>query len=266
MTSCSLLILSTDKYRDLWSNCTLLYQRYWPDCPYPRYLASDTLPPAYPGFKSLGAGQKGLPWSDLLMNILEQIDSEYILLMLDDFYLTGRVDTPLVESLFTKLIQLNGGYLRIVPHKRWMVKIPGQTSIGEHRRGLPYRCSLQGAFWKKRILQGLLVPGETPWEFELYGGLRSDALKEPFLASYGRPIPYIDVLERGKWLPRGIRLCKREGLSVDLTIRPEVSLRDKMRRIWSNVIGLPIQMIPNSLRKKIRKYRHREYNLQNDFR
>lgn len=263
MNSCSLLVLSCNKYRDLWGSCTALHRKYWPDCPYPRYLASDTLPPEYTGFKSLSAGQTKLPWSDFLVNILEQIEGDYLLLMLDDFFLTGRVDTAYVENLFAKLVLLEGGYLGLVPQKQWMIGVPGHLDIGEHQRGLPYRTSLQGAFWKKGTLEALLVPGESPWQFELYGGLRSDALKEPFFASYNHPIPYIDVLERGKWLPRGVRLCKKEGLPIDLSIRPEISLQDKFRRIRSRVLGWPLRMIPNRMRRNIREYRHREYYLQN---
>jgi len=260
---CSLLLLSCDKYRDLWNNCTVLYRKYWPDCPYQAFLASDTKPPEYDGFRPVGAEQTDLSWSDMTRKILDQIDTDYILLMLDDFFLTGPVDTKHVEFLFSRLVALNGGYLRLVPHSRWMEKVPVHPEIGEHQKGLPYRTSLQAAFWKRSTFMSLLVPGESPWQFELYGGLRSDKMKDPFFAAYSRPIPYIDVLERGKWLPRGIKLCRNEGFTIDLSFRPVISSRDKIRRIWSNVIGSLIQRIPNGLRRKIRRYKHREYYLRN---
>jgi hypothetical protein len=43
--ACVVLVLSCDHYRDLWPAVTMLFNRYWPDCPWPKYLASDTAPP-----------------------------------------------------------------------------------------------------------------------------------------------------------------------------------------------------------------------------
>lgn len=258
-TSCSLLILSTDRYADLWPLCTTLHRKYWPDCPWPRFIGSDTVPGSINGFISLGTGQKGLPWADSLQRILAQIDTQTILLMLDDFFLTGLVNTDRIVSLLDVMERHNAAYLRLVPHKRFMCSISTEKYIGEHQRGLPYRASLQAAFWNTRVLKELLVPSENPWQFELYAGLRSDLRKEPFLATYDQPLPYIDVLERGKWLPRGLRLCHKEGLRVDLGVRSRTTYRDMLRRIRTQILSWPLELMPINLRRKVRYHKNQSY-------
>ena len=38
----AILMLSCDKYSDLWDDFFNLKERFWPDCPYHCYLATDT--------------------------------------------------------------------------------------------------------------------------------------------------------------------------------------------------------------------------------
>ena len=41
---CALVISSCDKYQDLWNPSLALHRRFWPDCPYPTFLMSETVP------------------------------------------------------------------------------------------------------------------------------------------------------------------------------------------------------------------------------
>jgi hypothetical protein len=259
MKSCSIVILSTDAYSDLWPACCALHRKYWSDCPWPRFLASDTKPTDFEGFGTVGVGQTGLSWSECARRILSQIESDTVLLMLDDFFLTGAVNTQRVTDLYQRMKHHRAAYLRLVPHKQYMRRLSGEQSLGEHINGLPYRSSLQAAFWDTAVLRKLLVGEENPWQFELFGGLRSDFRSEPFLSCYDLPIPYTDVLERGKWLPRGVALCQHEGLTIDFEKRSCITLADKKRRLLTRYLNWPIEMLPHGVRRLIRYYIHRKY-------
>ena len=88
INSCSLLVLSTDSYSDLWDSCTKLHNKYWKDCPWPKYLCSDSEHPPLNGFIPLwGKFNQGSSWSDLTISLLEQITTEYVYVMLDDFFI-----------------------------------------------------------------------------------------------------------------------------------------------------------------------------------
>jgi hypothetical protein len=252
---CVVLILSCDKYQDLWSAVTTLFNRHWPDCPWPKYLASDLVPPCYEGFTPLGAGTTGLDWSSLLQRVLAQLPAEHVLLFLDDFFLTASVDTGAVLEIWNEMQRMHAGHVRIRPHPRLQRALKESLLLGEHFPGLPYRTSLQAGFWRRDLLESLLRAGESPWQFEVYGSARSEATAERFLAAWQNPVPYVDVLERGKWLPRGVRICRRHGLTINLTDRPMISLRDQIRRALTAVSAFMIECLPQSLRRYLRRLR-----------
>jgi hypothetical protein len=251
MSSCSALILSCDRYQDLWRPCLEIHERYWPDCPYPIYLCSDSVPGGRGRVQSLLAGP-GLSWSDSLRSLLRQVDTPYVLLLLEDFFLTRRVQTDRVERALEALDRLGGGNMRLLPRPPPGLAVSGFPGIGEYERGAPYRTSLQAAFWRKTTLEELLVAGESPWQFEGIGSRRSESHPDAFYCTTEARIDYIDVLERGKWLPRGLNLCAREGIAIDHT-RPAIGVRDQVRRARMHVVAFAFDLFPWQFRRRVRE-------------
>ena len=213
-SDCALVILSWDGYRDLWEPCLTLYRRYWPDCPYPMFLVTESGTVTDPRVKTLPVG-RGLAWSDGTRVAMTAVAHPFVLVMLDDFLLSGPVASERVEARRLELVQRHGAYLRLVPLPRPTARVPGCPEIGEHERGVPFRASLQAAFWRRSTFLTLLAPGESPWEFERNASARSASLDAPFYTTRRAALPYVDALTRGQWSPRGRRLCHREGLPVD---------------------------------------------------
>jgi hypothetical protein len=232
-SDCALVILSWDGYRDLWEPCLTLYRRYWPDCPYPMFLVTGSGTVADPRVRTLPVG-RGLAWSDGARVAITAVEHTYVLLMLDDFLLSGPVASEVVEARRLELDQRHGAYLRLVPLPRPTARVPGCPEIGEHEPGVPFRASLQAAFWRRSILLTLLAPGESPWEFEENASARSASIGAPFYTTRRAALPYVDALTHGQWLPRGRRLCRREGLPVDPG-RPSLPLRRRLARAAGHV-------------------------------
>lgn len=253
---CALVILSNDNYKDIWENCLHLHDQYWEDCPFDRILISDTLIYSCNRLRSITADKLNLSWTEMTRYTVEKIDKKYILLMLDDFFITEPVNTDAVIMLFKTFIKMNAAYLRLIPHLRWASCIDNSDLVCEHKKGLPYRTSLQAAFWKKEIFLELLSGRESPWQFELYGSMRSDKLNDLFLMSYIKPINYIDVLYRGKWLKRGLRLCKNENLKINLIARPKISFTERTKRFLAGMLSIIKDFIPNCIRRVIRNWRY----------
>lgn len=183
---------------------------------------------------------------------------DYVLMFLDDFFLTGPVDTDQVSLLFGEMQRLGAPCLRLVPHPDLQRRRKDSELVDEHVRGLPYRTSTQASFWRRDRLMELLVPTESIWDFESTGSPRSEMWPEPFLAARNAPVPYIDVLSRGKWMPRGLALCRREGVDVDLAMRPGFTFGEHMRwtfRAWFSR-GVT-RRLPSGLRLLIRRWRPR---------
>lgn len=250
-TSCALVILSCDRYRDLWEPCLALYRRYWPDCPYPMFLVSETVGIEDERVRSLRAGA-GLAWSDVVRVALGALDHEHVLLVLEDFLLTGPVPTVAVEAMRAELEVRRGAYMRLGPFPGPTGSMPGVRNFGEHLPGAPFRVSLQAAFWRRGVLLDLLEPGESPSDFEKHGSVRSVRIGAPFFAARRRVLPYLEVIKRGKWSPEGIALCRREGLPVDLTTRPRVGLRHQLRRLSWRLRLVATGPVSWRFRRKIR--------------
>jgi hypothetical protein len=232
-SECALVILSWDGYRDMWEPCLTLYRRYWPDCPYPMFLVTESATVADPRVKTLPVGP-GLAWSDGARIAMTALEHTYVLLMLDDFLLSGPVASDVVEARRRDLDRRQGAYLRLVPLPRPTARVPDCPEIGEHERGVPFRASLQAAFWRRSAFLTLLAPRESCWEFEERASVRSASLDAPFYTTRRPALRYVDALARGRWSPRGRRLCRREGLSVDPT-RPSVPLRRRLARVTRRV-------------------------------
>jgi hypothetical protein len=220
---CALVIFSCDGYRDLWGPSLALHRRYWPDCPYPTFLVSETVPVEDHRVRPILVGA-GLTWSEVARDALLALPHRDVLVMVEDFLLTGPVSSAAVEARRRSLHALGGVYLRLVPLPRPNRRVAGHPGIGEHERGSSFRASLQAAFWDRLTLLDLLRPDESAWEFEIKASVRSAAIAAAFYATWGFTLRYINAVVRGRWTPAGRRVCRREGLTID-PARPDVSLR-----------------------------------------
>ena len=237
----ALLVVSCDRYRDLWVPFFTLLFRYWPDCPYPVFLGSndETYPDRRVVPLAVGAD---VDWSTNLKRMLERIPLEGILLLQEDFLIDRRVDTERTRGLIGYAAAKGAACLRLMP-------IPGPDNpcadhpeIGEIRKGAEYRVSLQAAWWRKENLAAVLAAGESPWQFEVQGSRRSDTLAAPFLSlREGVDFPldyYTTAVFRGYWEPGAVALCRREHIPVDLRARPVMPFGMRMGTLTPPV-GLP---------------------------
>lgn len=84
-TDISVLVVSCDKYSDLWGPFFTLFWRYWtvPSCKV--YLGSNYLIYNDPRVETIAIGEDK-NWSHGLIEIVSKIDTPYIILMLEDFF------------------------------------------------------------------------------------------------------------------------------------------------------------------------------------
>ena len=97
---CSILVTSCDAYRDIERPFVTLFRKYWPDCPFELVLVTETANGAAstadsdtPQFDRIHATGKGKNWCQMLAEALAQIETPYVLLLMNDYLLTSPVDT-----------------------------------------------------------------------------------------------------------------------------------------------------------------------------
>lgn len=218
----SLLILSCDKFHDTWDIVNHSFQKYWPDCPYKKYLLTNYKTPSYDRVEVVSVGED-ISWSANLIELLKAIDTEYVFLWLDDAFLSAPVKTDKIGQDFQWAIDTNVDCLKLkTSFFHWFnlssyKKIPPQTA---------YRTSIFASLWKVKTLIQLLDETENAWQFETHGSSRSDAFVAFYEVKRTR-FKYVHAIEKGYWWPAGIAYAYRENIAIDPYIRgviPNASL------------------------------------------
>jgi hypothetical protein len=215
-----LLVASCDKYADLWPSFFALFRQRWPDCPFPVFLGSNELSQTFPGVTCIPIGPDA-SWSTSLAKMLDKVTESnpgvtYLLLFLEDFFLTTPVDTSRVLEMVRLARARELGCLRLaaglplaLPPSR---AIPELQGVGEIASGDPYRVTLQLAIWRIETLRRLLSPGLSAWEFEMIGTHLSEQLDDAFWAVTRPAVHYAQVIEKGKWKREGLDILRGAGL------------------------------------------------------
>ena len=229
LAKATVLVSSCDAYADIWRPHFELFFRYWPDCPWRVCLVTNQMRCEDPRVVSLPVGpSRG--WANDTGVALEAVDTDYILYTHEDFLLDRRVRTDRVLELLEYLHASGAGYVRLYPCPGPDDDEPDAPSLGRIRPGSMYRVSLQVALWRVSTLRALLKPGEDAWEMEVKGSRRSDERAEAFLSVRRREGPdpmgespysyFCTGVEKGLWLPGAVEFCRREGVAIDLSVRP----------------------------------------------
>lgn len=211
----AVLVISCDKYSDLWEPFFNLFFRFWPDCPFNVYLLSNKHKIELPKVKNLLVGDD-ISWADNLTKAVRQLNEDYIFLLLDDFFLYDYVETDKIIKVFRWIIQSEANYVRMNPSQ--MPDKPHNELIGVVSKGTIYRTSTIMPVWKKEILLSLLKSGETAWDFEIFGSLRSDSY-DGFYSTWEDCFPVVNGVIKGKWQKGVVNKLKLLDVKIDLDKR-----------------------------------------------
>lgn len=101
LASISVLVASCSAYSDLWPPFFTLFFRYWDDCPYPIYLLTETGSYEHERVHPIVTGGDGSArtWSTRLRHGLSQLDTDFVILMQEDYLLDRRVETTRIQSI-----------------------------------------------------------------------------------------------------------------------------------------------------------------------
>lgn len=243
----TIIVCSCDKYDDLWYPYFEIFKNQWKDCQYPIVLNTESKSYSHNGLeiKCLQLYKEGIEiaWSDRMIATLQNIDSEFVLVTLDDHFLISTVD---VEG-FNNALRIIKDNKRISQfsfiervHENEKTKRIG--NFAKIRMNKYFRINLDTAIWRKERLLKCLKPGENAWEFELNGTER--ALWD-FSEYYGYIVkakPILDVsfhlrrgygLIRGKWVWKNPELFKLFGIDFNFTKRGYMNYDECIRYVES---------------------------------
>ncbi len=227
---CSLLLSSCDKYKDAWLPFFTLLDIMWTNRNMPVFMSTESADFSYTNInikclhpESL-TDKKGRPisWSNRLKQAIEKIDSEYILLMLEDFFLQAPVRNDVVEDCIKWMNE---------DKKIGHIDFYNEPFIDRIERGefspvdpsYDYALNTLPGLWRKEFLLSI-IRDEDPWDFEFYGTGRwrrtdikiyTHRKEFPKVFDFGLNPALGYGIFRGKWLKKNQELFEQYGIDVN---------------------------------------------------
>ena len=245
----AVLVVSCDKYSDLWEPFFTFLTRYWPDCTYPVFLLANFGDWSRDGVSTVRIGQD-VSWSDSLRLAVQSLGVPYVLTIQEDFLLEAPVSTQALARAVCELHKRGGAYLRLVPTAApwWRRAGRPRPIVVSIRAHTPYRISNQASVWSSAALLGLLRPGESPWQMEVEGSERSSEDMGAYFSSTTPLLRYHPhgAVIRGKWSRRAAQRCREAG--VWRPRRPVQSVVETWRQAAvDTVFTIVMALAPNLL-------------------
>ena len=217
----TVLVASCDAYRDVEMPFVRLFRKYWSDCPFELVLVSETerrqMLDAF-SFDRVVATGFGKNWCRMLVEALEKIDTPYVLMLMNDYFLDAPVDTGVIKRRIGQAIEFDVANLRLNPNPsgrfRWR-----DTDLLEYPKNTAYCVTCQAGIWNRKYLLDLAARNKSAWEFERYGSFMVGDEKRPLLVTPEKEFPFVDAVHKGCWEKFGVEVCRDNGIELDFSVR-----------------------------------------------
>lgn len=246
----AVLVVSCDKYSDLWEPFFQLFWRFWPDCPFNVYLLSNKVSAEIPQVRNLLVGDD-LSWSDSLLKGVAQLKEEYVFLFLDDLFLYDFIKTDRVLKVFNWILASGANYVRMNPSQR--PDRPFNKIVGIVSKGTIYRTSTVLSVWKKDVLLDLLKANESAWDFEVFGSIRSDRY-DGFYSTWENHFPVMNTVIKGKWQRSALKKLESMGIKIDLSKRCPMTLVETLVLRFKELRSHMLNLMPAKYRRQIKDF------------
>jgi len=235
MKDLCVLVSSSDNTFDIFSIVGNSVVKEWPTDEIQMYVGLNQCLASQPFLGLYSKEAKN--WSSELKVQINKLPSKYenIVLILDDFYFTDKVNLHLLQKSLDFFKQNNADYLRLKPIKRsWIVETLYSLRLNKKfavklGKDEPYYSSLQVAIWKRPYLCSMLEECKSIWDFEHYAlpGSRHYAVSLDF-------VKYIHLVEKGKWFKYAPKMLKNTHIKFFLK-RGFVSSPFKNSRLFNKI-------------------------------
>lgn len=251
-----IVVLSCDKYSDLWGPFFELFFRFWPNCPFQIYLFANRKEISDTRIKSVLSGDDP-DWSTSVKTCLEKIGHRHVWLFFDDVMLSEEVDQTKISRLTDFVVREDPAYLRFRRFPKPEVKL--DRDFGRCVESSLYRTSIF-AIWKRENLIDLLRNGESAWTFEHESVDR--ACKFPdFYGVYEDYFSYIHGVEKGLWIRPAIEQLLNLGCKPDISRRAIMSNAQHRKYIASSIKTYIFNRTPSGLKPVLLQLASRVKNL-----
>ncbi len=272
----TLLVNSCDAYRDVWPLFFRALEEWWPNRTFQVVLNTESQSVDFdvPNLKvhTFPAVNGRDQWGQRLLSTLGSIESEYVMVVYDDFILEATFDVAALARLVECMDQDHLIAVCYLTHMG-LESVEGDERCGMGRvlDTIEYRLNSAPALWRRKDLMRYTGEVDTPWAWEVFGSYRTYGDGRLF---YSPLNPQKDLyhynhskggaIYRGRWVAEvvapkneryqlGIDLNKR-GLSVEGGFEKR-TLSWKLKFLWLGfrMVGFKsLHFIFRALSKKLK--------------
>lgn len=163
-----------------------------------------------------------LHWGSNLAQALNQIDTDWVLYIQEDYFLRKPVDHERMARSLNELQRLGGRFLSVRHHLNHGPKVAG-TDFRMIPK-LAFFGDLQAGFWHRELLLKVVCPHPNPWRAE--DAIRALAATEDsngFFCQSEEVEPifsYVEAVKGKFWKQDGLDFLSQQGLTPDFSVRP----------------------------------------------
>lgn len=225
----TLVVNTCDAYHDVLGIFFHAMQDCWPDCPYPVVINTESRAYSHPARVHHHSSPSGTDdWGTRLRATLSSINSEFVMMVYDDFIL----DAPVIQERVQKaLVLLRAQPSAVVTYLIVTGSPLSRTDTDDVfvplKDRVDYRLNSAPAIWRKQTLMDYTDAGDTPWAWEVFGTYRtwgdgrvfySLNPKQPDIYPYNHNKG--GAIYRGKWVREVVeRVDQKYPLNIDWTVR-----------------------------------------------
>lgn len=210
----TMLILSCELFSDLWDAHVKQLEKFWPDRGMDTYIVTDAEHPAqFERVKVMATGA-GLEFSERLAIALEQVDSEYVFITLDDYFLRKQVSNEKITGLVSMMDAEGLDYVRLFkrPTKATGKQLQGYPGVYGVNTERVYSVNLYSGIWRTSFMKKTVRDVRDPWRFEVSLAKIAKEMGAKCAVSLNRDFVILDVVRKGKILNKANRYLKKHDL------------------------------------------------------
>lgn len=225
----TIVVNTCDAYHDVLDIFFHALRDYWPDCPYPLVINTESKHYTHPARVHHHTTPNGMDdWGARLRATLQTIDSDYVMMLYDDFILDATVSNKRVQQALDLLqSQARAAVAYLID-----TALPLSDTVTDEvfvalKDRADYRLNSAPAIWRKQALMDYTAVGDTPWAWEVFGSYRTWGDGSVFYSLNPRQQEIYSynhakggAIYRGKWVREVVeQVADKYPIDIDWTKR-----------------------------------------------
>lgn len=210
---CTVLVMCRNATLNLAELTGIFFDRHWRGCRYEKVLCTQTQKPDFNYYDRVVYTDDETIWGDRLKAAMEEIRTDYVFLLAEDFFLKTDIDNDKFDYCIKYMKKRGTGAVWMSEYP--VFSVPVKSKSGMWRivpKSSIYRVCLQPIVFYSDYLRRFSGLHFSPWQFERKASLMSSYMNEEVLALEEPIYDSVHAWSHGMWSREAVGLMQKEGI------------------------------------------------------